>query len=84
MGRTLRSMVARILDPKTDALVLMCGPGWGKRCGAVAEDAEHVFCAGRPVLIERQTPEGRRTLRVFIPASQRTCPFGPPGVVRAG
>jgi len=77
-------MVARILDPKTDALVLMCGPGWGKRCGAVAEDAEHVFCAGRPVLIERQTPEGRRTLRVFIPASQRTCPFGPPGVVRAG
>jgi hypothetical protein len=71
-------MVARILDPKTDALVLMCGPGWGRRCGAAGEDAKAVFCAGHPVLIERRTPEGLRTLRVLVPASQRTCPFGPP------
>ncbi len=77
-------MVARILDPKTGALVLMCGPGWGKRCGAAGPDSETVFCAGHPVLIERETPEGRRTLRVFVPAGQRACPFGPPELVRAG
>ncbi|MBI2983966.1 MAG: hypothetical protein HYY42_07320 [Chloroflexi bacterium] len=73
-------MVARVLDPTTNALILVCGPGWGSRCGAAGEASETVYCAGHPTLSERDTPEGTRVLRVMVPASQRTCPFGPPEV----
>lgn len=69
-------MVARILDPDTDAVILVCGPNWGTRCGA-AGGAETVICAGHPVLIDRETPEGRRVVRVMVAKQQRTCPFGP-------
>lgn len=82
MRPTMPSVVARILDPRTNALVLVCGPGWGTRCGAGGEGAETVFCAGHPVLIDRETPDGTRVLRVFVPPSQRTCPFGPPEMTR--
>lgn len=74
-------MVARVLDAKTNALLLVCGPGWGSRCGAAGERSETVYCAGHPTLIERETPEGMRVLRVMVPDSQRTCPFGPAEVV---
>lgn len=70
-------MVARILDTATNAPTLICGPGWTARCGAAGENAEHVYCAGHAALIERETPDGSRVLRIFVPADQRTCPFGP-------
>ncbi len=70
-------MAARVLDPDSGALVLICGPHWTSRCGAGGEDAERVACAGHPVLIDRETPRGLRTLRIFVSREQRTCPFGP-------
>ena len=71
-------MAARILDPHTDAPILVCGPHWTSRCGAAGEQADRTACAGHPVLIDRDTSDGPRVLRVFVSPSQRTCPFGPP------
>ena len=75
-------MIARVLDPVTQGLVLVCGPGWSSRCGAAGENAPAVFCAGHPVLLERENGAGPRTLRVFVNPKQRSCPFGPPEVRR--
>lgn len=71
-------MLARILDPETEALVLVCGPHWDHRCGAAGEKAEIVFCAGQTVLVDRPTPDGVRLLRVKVAEDQRTCPFARP------
>lgn len=71
-------MLARILDPESEAIVLVCGPHWDRRCGAAGEKAETVFCAGQTVLIDRPTPDGVRMLKVVVSPQQRSCPFGPP------
>lgn len=71
-------MHARVLDPATGSAVLICGPAWSARCGAAGEGAQTVFCAGRSVMVDRETSEGPRLLRVAIPPQQRICPFASP------
>ncbi len=71
-------MVARVLAHGSESVLLVCGPGWGTRCAAVAERSAVTFCAGRCVVVDSLTPEGKRSLRVSISPQQRTCPFGPP------
>ncbi|MDE3113575.1 MAG: hypothetical protein KGN00_12445 [Chloroflexota bacterium] len=77
----LARMVARVLAPGDGSVLLVCGPDWGTRCGA-AGGRDTAFCAGHTVVVDRDTSEGKRTLRVSISPQQRTCPFGPPEPTR--